>query len=83
MPMCNRNNKEEKFSVKNFYVVPESGIKLRKDPSLTGTVLEVIPKDTMVIIFDEGNNEVEIDKIKGNGLRLVFMIKKVGYFRDI
>ncbi len=76
MPMCNRNNKEEKFSVKNFYVVPESGIKLRKNPSLTGTVLEVIPKDTMVIIFDEANNEVEIDKIKGKWFKARFYDKE-------
>ncbi|EKR16759.1 SH3 domain-containing protein [Leptospira interrogans] len=62
---CDRNNKEEKFSVKNLYVLPESGVKLRKDPDLTGTVIEVIPKDTMVIIFGEAKEEIEIDKIKG------------------
>ncbi|WP_061209502.1 SH3 domain-containing protein [Leptospira borgpetersenii] len=70
--MCDRNNKEEKFSVKNLYVVPESGIKLRKDPNLTGKVIELIPKDTMIIILGEANDEVEIDKIKGKWFQARF-----------
>ncbi|QOI44932.1 SH3 domain-containing protein (plasmid) [Leptospira interrogans serovar Canicola] len=73
---CDRINKEEKYSVKNLYVVPESGIKLRKDPNLSGTVIEVIPKDTMLIIFGEANDEVEIDKIKGKWFKARFYDKE-------
>ncbi|MGE8711914.1 SH3 domain-containing protein [Leptospira interrogans] len=73
---CDRINKEEKYSVKNLYVVHESGIKLRKDPNLSGTVIEVIPKDTMLIIFGEANDEVEIDKIKGKWFKARFYDKE-------
>ncbi|EQA46377.1 SH3 domain protein [Leptospira broomii serovar Hurstbridge str. 5399] len=74
--VCDRNNKDGKYSVKNLYVKSESGIKLRKDPSLIGTVIEVIPKDTMVIIFGEENDEVEIDKLKGKWLKARFYEKE-------
>ncbi|EQA46169.1 hypothetical protein LEP1GSC050_2839 [Leptospira broomii serovar Hurstbridge str. 5399] len=55
-------------SVKNLYVMPESGVKLRKEPSLSGKVIEVIAKDTMIIVFSESQDEVIVDGIKGKWL---------------
>ncbi len=54
------------------YIVPQSGLRLRKEPTLTAKRLALIPCGAQVVFVEEKGEEKVIDGAKGKWTKIIY-----------